>query len=1264
LVVSTSATFSSVYDAVITVYSSYVPYTPGTRYTYASGTYYWEVEARSSTGAVIATSTARSFSKQMPVLLSGPADGVTLPGDATFQWTAVVGAETYHLVVSTSPTFASSYDSVNVDYVTYTPYSAGTRNTYVNGTYYWKVEAKSSTGTLIGTSPARNFTKQASLPLTTPENNAHPAVDPSFQWGSVIAAARYFLRVSTSPTFASTYDSLTTEYFSYTPSDAGSKYVYVNGTYYWRMEAESTTGGTIVTSQVYSFTKTTDLTLLSPVDNFVMGNTPTFQWTWVVGAKNYYLQVSTSPMFSSSYDSVTCDYPTYTPYTPGTRDTYLPGTYYWRVMAKSNTGGTITTSRVGVFTISSTEPTSTPFGAPTATATPTRTITPTPTSTGPTPTVTPLGSWNDGGNNPTNKKLLGAVTIYADTFTDLSGNRWEASGNVRLGTDTATYVDIGPGNAILDYNAMSISGTDESLVALLMDGNKLNPLFLGPFSVNANTGILSPQSVTYQLDRLGDMGIDLSIPLVGFQMNVLLGTVSGTVTILAYPVEDDCPYAEVSFTLSHDGHVAGDLGLGDLEFEVAGLTISVEDATLSYDPVNGGKITIASASVSLPEELDLGVGATGTVEDIEITRDGLQVGGLGITLELPNMDIPGTDGEFELAGGEVTLFVRGNGEYYIFGRVEFSLPNLDLSGGSLVQVAYQPEGANLVNDPESVNLYAEFELDQDGLSYVMMGGEADPGVPIGQTGLELTGLEGRVDLVSSRVQITGTIESSVEIEPLGALISGEPTIWFEWGDDLGMGIEGSVKVLIFDAAQVSLSISQSEGLRGSVHVNYPPYALMGDGALHVWCTGGCSEFHFTGSATVTLGFTKGALGEFKGVSIPPGDFTFGSVGAQFGEFCANSTCSSSVYGFKGSLDVTFNAYCPRWGIPPWRKCTIPLVSYAIFFDLDGNLDYGSSLDQYRLVDQAEIQALKQAQGLAPSSTDVITFTVSNTDLTFAGLEWENGDPAFTLIDPEGTPIITTTVYTGMAYTSTTTSMTYFIQDPKQGTWQAVIGNLSGSENYSFQALGRNLPPTVTAGAVSRSATESVDSYVIHWTAYDSDPETSLALYYDSNNSGEDGRLIAKGLNPAAGSYTWDTSMVPTGEYYLYARVDDLKNLPVVSYYTDTVSVANTQPPATPMGIQVTVSANGKNLRVCWNGNSEADVVGYNVYFGSAAGLYDLGLHNAYLATCHNLTIPPWLDYGYVAVSAYDNSGNESILSTELIVKVNCGRPVYLPFIAR
>ena len=81
------------------------------------------------------------------------------------------------------------------------------------------------------------------------------------------------------------------------------------------------------------------------------------------------------------------------------------------------------------------------------------------------------------------------------------------------------------------------------------------------------------------------------------------------------------------------------------------------------------------------------------------------------------------------------------------------------------------------------------------------------------------------------------------------------------------------------------------------------------------------------------------------------------------------------------------------------------------------------------------------------------------------------------------------------------------------------------------------------GRVRLSAFErAAHSYTVRWKLSDvTDPSVAVSLYWDVNNSGFNGTLIAANLSPAteaddSGAYDWDLNGLPNGTYYLYTRV--------------------------------------------------------------------------------------------------------------------------------
>ena len=74
--------------------------------------------------------------------------------------------------------------------------------------------------------------------------------------------------------------------------------------------------------------------------------------------------------------------------------------------------------------------------------------------------------------------------------------------------------------------------------------------------------------------------------------------------------------------------------------------------------------------------------------------------------------------------------------------------------------------------------------------------------------------------------------------------------------------------------------------------------------------------------------------------------------------------------------------------------------------------------------------------------------------------------------------------------------------------------------------------------IKLSALEKANStYTLRWNYSNLGAAApTLQLCWDATGSGFAGNLIAQGLNPAAGAYSWNTSLLPNGTYYIYAQL--------------------------------------------------------------------------------------------------------------------------------
>ena len=315
-----------------------------------NSTYYWRVRAHDNAGNALdwtsPSMNERTFIVNMdsPTLLA-PANGSSFnddpPGELppTFSWTEVDGAGGYLLEVDDqTPISATPLHSYNVSGGSTTSYTPLT--VFDDGTYYWRVSATNGGGQSIGVySSTWSFSVDKTAPdaptLTSPVNGSTIGdPTPQFTWSDVTDAVSYEIEVSEANTtevdgsFSTVQHSSAPTTNSHTPaSDLG------DGLHYWHVRAKDSADNYSDWSAIFSFTVDTTLpeipTLTSPADEATLeDSTPTFSWSAVAGASEYYLEISTSQTFTTLSVDKTVTNATYT-LTAG--EALSNGTYYWRV---------------------------------------------------------------------------------------------------------------------------------------------------------------------------------------------------------------------------------------------------------------------------------------------------------------------------------------------------------------------------------------------------------------------------------------------------------------------------------------------------------------------------------------------------------------------------------------------------------------------------------------------------------------------------------------------------------------------------------------------------------------------------------------------------------------------------------------------------------------------------------------------------------------------------------------------------------------------
>lgn len=273
-----------------------------------------------------------------PVILIAPSSNeINTPIIPLFSWRAMISALNYRLQLSTSSNFTNLI--INQANLTDTCYTGTTLNN--STTYYWRVRAVNSTDSSGWTSD--HFT---TLPigfpsppiLISPANGATNILNwPTLSWNTVANAQNYQLQISTESDFLY----LPYDVTGLTQTHYDVSWLLYSLTYYWRVRATNS-AGTSNWSIVYQFTTNAETTpnppeLVSPEDGSIsVLLSPTLSWNRIYNASTYYLQLSSSPDFSSIL--INSNYINNNSYTCSSITLANSTTYYWRVLARNHIG--------------------------------------------------------------------------------------------------------------------------------------------------------------------------------------------------------------------------------------------------------------------------------------------------------------------------------------------------------------------------------------------------------------------------------------------------------------------------------------------------------------------------------------------------------------------------------------------------------------------------------------------------------------------------------------------------------------------------------------------------------------------------------------------------------------------------------------------------------------------------------------------------------------------------------------------------------------
>ncbi len=663
--------------------------------------------------------------------------------------------------------------------------------------------------------------------------------------------------------------------------------------------------------------------------------------------------------------------------------------------------------------------------------------------------------------------------------------------------------------------------------------------------------------------------------------------------------------------------------LNGFNFKIAGFTAGVTTAKLNED----GGFSAQTISLGLPQGLG-GVGVA--VNGFSIAGDG-NVNVTGGGFDLGNFNI----GNFQFGGVRGT-FVKDPVTGYVFqAGAKFPLPGIEPGTNSpgisaLVTVRVNPAN-NTVGGGVVVSFTAPFGV----------------GIPIGNTGMEMTGISGGFDINAGTVQIIAGMKANTLLRvpaPINlpiATVQGQTTLQF---NPFRLTANAQLSILVFQVANANMGIGHNVAFNNTapgfhLEVNITGFVVSGGIKLDVGrvTVNGQLKTKVFAEGRVTVGVRKGQI-----LGLPLVDRTFASVNVQGGHFKDNRSGQNGKerVGVKGTVNLgPFSAtgFADLGTNPPSLIASdvnqiVPFGSAAIRASAVAGVEgFGSrTLTLSEAADLGLISSdrlsIRGVNGLTPNDgqmilQDSVPFVVTQTQRLSAFIQFPAGNPTLRLVVPlpRNTGVLTLTKETVNGTTQRygrdegdgQVAEGFEIDDAGPGTYQLIIDNAPVGYEAKFVSFNQAPKLTVTGLTCSGPAVAGVTTNCngagtgstaqISWTSSDIDsPDYQIRVGYaaitDANLPIDYTSIKTLAEMPGGnGNYSWNLTEVPTGKYKLVVTAEDTSSAPVWKSAPQAIDIIDARPPAVPTGFAPIAQAG--ELLVKWNQNTEADLAGYEIGFG-------------------------------------------------------------------